>query len=557
MKNRFFSIILVLFLALTLSCSFFYGCGSGSQTTDDGTGSVTGGGDAGGGDAGEGDAGGGSGDTIAPTVTATNPVNDATDISNDQAVTNLTITFSENVNGINATTFTVADRNGTLLAGTVTYAANTANFAPTSRLALNRQYTARVSSAITDDAGNALGADYTWSFTTRTGSWVGSAERDHDSGNAQSPQVAIDNSANASLIWTENTLGNDHVFASQFNVVDDSVNHAADWLDFFAANHTVPQIVASNTGNVLAVWRRGLDNIFAEVLEGVWEGNPATNIEATAGNTTTPQIASSGNDGIGVWVRGGRIWANFYDASGSGWTAGNATAIDVGVVLDSSSPQVGMDSAGNSIVVWVEDGHVYQNILSNNIGTWTTAHALNNIISNPALLAAASSPQIAVNDDGYAFVVWVQDGDLYYNSYINGVWTGFTQISDSGTNDLPQVAMNNNGQAIVVFEQGLRVRAQVFNPAVAATNIDDGSVPPAQNPQIAIDAAGNAIAVWVMDSRIWQGRFNVNNNSWSAASTIDNAGDGLSASPQVAMDTNGNAIVVWIQNNNVYSNILR
>lgn len=53
-----------------------------------------------------------------------------------------------------------------MVSGTVSVSGNTATFTPTASLVGNTQYTATVTSAAKDAAGNALAANYTWSFTT-------------------------------------------------------------------------------------------------------------------------------------------------------------------------------------------------------------------------------------------------------------------------------------------------------------------------------------------------------------------------------------------------------
>ena len=79
----------------------------------------------------------------------------------------LSATFSEALNPltVNTTTFTLKQGN-TAVAGTVTYAGLTATFTPTSALAANLPYTATITTGVQDLSGNALAANYVWTFTT-------------------------------------------------------------------------------------------------------------------------------------------------------------------------------------------------------------------------------------------------------------------------------------------------------------------------------------------------------------------------------------------------------
>jgi N,N-dimethylformamidase beta subunit-like, C-terminal/Concanavalin A-like lectin/glucanases superfamily/Bacterial Ig-like domain/Bacterial Ig domain/Calx-beta domain len=112
----------------------------------------------------------GGADTTAPTVSSVAPANGATGVLTD---TNVTATFSESVNPTTVTTstFELRDSANALVPATVSYnsSTSTATLDPSSTLAWGATYTARVkggSSGVKDSAGNALAADFTWSFTT-------------------------------------------------------------------------------------------------------------------------------------------------------------------------------------------------------------------------------------------------------------------------------------------------------------------------------------------------------------------------------------------------------
>src|SRR5205823_819261 len=82
----------------------------------------------------------------------------------------LTATFSEAVQSstINTNTFDVKDTQNKAVAGTVSLSpdGNTATFTPSSNLAASATYTATISTGVKDLAGNAMAANYVWTFTT-------------------------------------------------------------------------------------------------------------------------------------------------------------------------------------------------------------------------------------------------------------------------------------------------------------------------------------------------------------------------------------------------------
>jgi hypothetical protein len=106
------------------------------------------------------------GDTTPPTVVSRTPASGATGVAVDTVVT---ATFSEAMNASTITTSSFTLRRGaTPVSGSVSYNSGsyTATFDPAADLAYDTTYTASLSTAITDAAGNPLASTYSWSFTT-------------------------------------------------------------------------------------------------------------------------------------------------------------------------------------------------------------------------------------------------------------------------------------------------------------------------------------------------------------------------------------------------------
>lgn len=107
-------------------------------------------------------------DTTPPTVSTVTPVSNATDTL---VTANVTAAFSEAMTAstINSSSVTLKDAQGTAVTGTVAYDAtqNKVTFTPATDLEQNTVYTATITTAAKDQAGNALASNYTWSFTTK------------------------------------------------------------------------------------------------------------------------------------------------------------------------------------------------------------------------------------------------------------------------------------------------------------------------------------------------------------------------------------------------------
>jgi hypothetical protein len=103
-------------------------------------------------------------DVTPPTVVSANPANSSTNAS---ITTKLSVTFSEamKLSTISASSFIL--KQGTIsVAGSVTYSGTTATFSPSANLSASTVYTASITTAVTDVAGNALSTAYNWTFTT-------------------------------------------------------------------------------------------------------------------------------------------------------------------------------------------------------------------------------------------------------------------------------------------------------------------------------------------------------------------------------------------------------
>jgi hypothetical protein len=77
-------------------------------------------------------------------------------------------------------------------------------------------------------------------------------------------------------------------------------------------------------------------------------------------------------------------------------------------------------------------------------------------------------------------------------------------------------------------------------------------------PQVAVDASGNAVVVWNQDDgirrNIWANRYVVG-SGWGTAELIETDNAGRAWVPQVAVDASGNAVAVWQQDDGTRDNI--
>ncbi|MFZ0565498.1 MAG: hypothetical protein WAM28_04865 [Chlamydiales bacterium] len=142
----------------------------------------------------------------------------------------------------------------------------------------------------------------------------------------------------------------------------------------------------------------------------------------------------------------------------------------------------------------------------------------------------------------------------------NVVTQGPIAISGQQNNSVPQIAMDSAGNAIAVWVTGFpifpnQIRTARFNATTSTWStpiiLDQGT-----SPQVSIDLSGNAIAVWIAtNNQINAARFNATTLTWSTpvqiSQPISTAGIGpeVNLFPQVAVSYSaGNAIAVWVNN---------
>lgn len=302
--------------------------------------------------------------------------------------------------------------------------------------------------------------------------------------------------------------------------------------------------------------------------------------EASAG---APSVAiDPRGNAIAIWVEahgrdvvGYGIWANRFTAP-EGW--GPAERIDASEGADALGPDVAMDPDGNALAVWRlwnAEGDPSDTFWASRFipsDGWQTEGRIENNDQG-----SSGNPRIAVDSQGNAIAVWPQWSETRENVWSNrftptNEWGSAQRIEANPNYDAsnPQVAMNTHGNAIAVWATSITKQSSDFNE-VHYYHIWSNRFTPtsgwgsperidehednAINPDVAMDAQGNAIVVWEHNdgegTRIWSNRFTPS-SGWGQASRIDGGGWGWF--PRVALDSEGRALAVWFHRSGMWSN---
>lgn len=402
-----------------------------------------------------------------------------------------------------------------------------------------------------------------------------------DSGSALFPQVVVHAiTGNALVAWSQSDGLRENIMANPYTpgvgwgtaVLIESDN---------LGNANAVQLAMDANGNVLAVWSQSDGtryNIWANRYSAATASwGTAVMIEIDDfGNAGRPQVAfdASGN-AIALWEQsdGARnnIWANRY-TDGGGW--GSAALIEDNDDGEASYPQFAFDASGNAIAVWQHSDGTHYNIRAARYtaatSSWGTSEILETMDSGQA-----TTPQIAIDANGNALVVWQQQVtasryDIWANRYMAGTNSWGTaeliETQDSGHALAPQIAMDPNGNAIAVWYQfdGARTNivANRYTAGIGwgtAELIETDNLGDASHPQVATDWDGNAAVVWHQSdgirTNIWANRYTAATSQWGSAERIESDDAGNASYPQIAFDANGNAIAVWQQSDGNRYNI--
>jgi hypothetical protein len=520
----------------------------------------------------------------APTVTATTPVDVATDAEPDGVVT---ATFSEEMDSatITASTFVITSGE-TSIAGQVNYDARSrsATFQPDTRLALLTGYTATITAGVTDAGGTPMASDHSWTFSVRDGAW-GTAQliETDNGGNASNPDVAGNALGEMFAVWHQYDGTRNNIWANRF--VPGTGWAGAQLIETDnAGSATSPSVDVDGTGIAVAVWTQSdgtRTNVWANrFVTGTGWGTAQLIETDNAGNASDPAIAvAAGGDAVAVWSQfdGTRsnIWANRY-VPGVGW--GAAILVETDDAGFASFPQVAIDPAGNAVAVWSQSDGSRYNVLANRFipGTgWGTSQLIEAQDSG-TITNGAQAPNVALDDEGNALASWSQYDGTRYNAWANRFVPGtgwasaqLIETDNGGTASSgaagPHVAIDNAGNVIVVWSQSDGTRTNIwanrFVPGSgwgAAHLIETDNAGNGASPRVDLDAAGNAVAVWFQNdgtrNNIWANRYRAG-SGWSAAELIEGDNAGSAVSPRIASSAAGTALSVWSQSDGTRTNI--
>jgi hypothetical protein len=405
--------------------------------------------------------------------------------------------------------------------------------------------------------------------------------------------TAVDPAGNLTTVWEQKDALNPLWIAGQRYTTGSGWDCAVILSVPSSADAVSPKIAADNAGNATAVWYQ--DDGSGTFFNRVW----ATRYVADAGTQNGWQAAQPIDDGTGNAIRvalavnaGGTafaawrqydgasgynfIWVNRY-LPGAGWEG--PRRIEDGNAGDADWPDVAADEEGNAIVVWYQDdGSGVRNVWSNRYS------AADNSWEGPGVRQGDSqfdaiTPRIAMDRDGNGVAVWREAETTgpnptgpysVWSAHFDASGVGWQEAQRIGEGDAtgeqknaPHVAMDRAGNAMAVWAESdgsyFHVYSNRYVPGTnqwgaAATRLESDNTmqslgPYYISPFVATDPSGNAVAVWTKPGPcghmgVYAAHYAAG-SGWGPAALVGECSTGDADKPVVTMDLQGNAYATW------------
>ena len=354
---------------------------------------------------------------------------------------------------------------------------------------------------------------------------------------------------------------------------------AANWGAVDAAHAADIDVAIDRNGVGLVAWTELLNGSYQLKVRRMGGADTGTKL-STAGDAAAPQLTvDAAGNALAAWTQYSNarhtLWASHYTAAQKLWDAPRMIS-SASAVASALKPAMASDQAGNATVVWQQsdgrsnhfDGFAAQ--YNPNTANWTLPAMVSDGVNS------AYGLRVATNISGQGLIAWEQergDGseivsqptDIWVRTISTGAPWGVATVVNASAGKANTVyvygeiglGVNSKGDAAVLWSQRLLpslpmvVDAAMYTPAAGwkdATGIALNSTEDCHEPEVALDDAGNALAVWQQQTDY--GAYGASNRyvaglGWGTAGHFVDSKLGDAFSPSLAMDSAGNATVIW------------
>lgn len=389
-----------------------------------------------------------------------------------------------------------------------------------------------------------------------TAAWLPAADISEEGeyfGLDQEPQVAVDASGGALAVWAQ--LDDRYLIQASTKLAGGSWGPPVE-ISPPNEESLEPRVAMNGAGQAVAAWVYLASQRTIEVASRTPQGNwgAAEELFIAGGGPNHVDVAIGPAGEVVV------IWTGYQDTSDYIVRAAIRSPegqwgppVELSEAGNSAwNPKVAIDPAGNVVAAWsrwTDDGDVIVQVAEKKPGqAWSEAENLS------AAGGRAWTPAVEVSAER-AVVVWQRQQIIEAATRDTGeAWQPPVELSPFESGE-PALGMDGEGNAVALWISGpgLSLRnAEVASfpvggawtePIIIAERLAVEGGPP----QIAVDPAGRAMAVWIAwdgTARTVEAASGTIDGSWGRPVTISPL-NSWSHSAQVAMDSTGNAAAVW------------
>jgi PKD repeat protein len=334
-------------------------------------------------------------------------------------------------------------------------------------------------------------------------------------------------------------------------------------------------LAADAKGEAVSVWWRegvGIEGAFRPAESPNWAASAS--VSTPGQHAENPQVGiDAQGDAVAVWQGGPeeKVEAAVRLASSGLWQAHVAISPEGGGWL---RPQVAVDARGDAVAMWsypypegspsavVNDTIQAAEKPAGGSG-WEPAVWVSPFGKAPYEQRFSKAPQVAIDAEGGAVAVWEdqasESASVTHNLIEAAVkppnsttWGSPVVLAEAGRQ--PQVAMDASGDAVAVwpgpgglYSATLPASSSIWQPPISVSATE------AENPHIAIDSLGDAVVAWesigAATNTVQAAVKAKGDAAWAAPASlsepVEYAGGYPRLNPSVAIDAKGSAAATW------------
>jgi hypothetical protein len=421
-----------------------------------------------------------------------------------------------------------------------------------------------------DESGNPQGTNF------KVNDDAGTSDQTYSS-------VALDMGGYFVICWQDDRNGDDDTYAQRYDAsgIPQGTNFRVDD-DPGTANQNRPSVAMDPAGNFVITWydyRNGNYDIYTQMYDAAGTPLGANFLVNDDGGTATQAVPTVAIDTVGNFVitwydyRNGNydIYTQMYDAAGTPLGANLKVNDDLGTATQYQGV-VGMDQAGNFVIVWYDyrngDSDIYAQMYD---AAGNPQHPNNFMVNDDVESCQQYEPCVAMDGAGNFVISWYDarngDNDIWAQRYdaagtpiganfkVNDDETGMTNLQ-------PYIGMNASGNFVICWSDARSgvdydVYAQLYdasgNPVGVNFLVNDdppGIYDYAGNVEMA--PSGNFVIAFQdwrngsMDYDIYAQLYDATGTPLGANFRVnDDPAGNWNIGPYIAMDGAGNFVITW------------